>query len=348
MELWNAVSHTKTDPMKVMTLSAGVSSRDQWVTDESAQDTVERAACSFIPAMLCGAVTMIKASEIPLRTTPDHKLAEEWELVLLAQGLSPIMRRSQNGVVLSVPEEELERARAGLLAYDSENPTKLEERDYPVESPNWIAGIVVAEMLIAFYSVTVMRNTTVTWFERGSADANRILLGELWRTVTALTLHTDLAHALSNAAAAAIFLSAVYGMLGVGLGSALVLVAGAGGNLANALLQGSPHVSVGASTSIFGAVGMLGGLGMVRRRRTVVSRRRAWIPIAAALALLAMLGTGGPRVDVLAHLFGFLIGGVLGILFAFVAPQPPGLGVQWVSGCAALATLIYCWILALR
>ena len=30
-------------PMKVMTLSAGVSSRDQWVTDGSWQDIVERA-----------------------------------------------------------------------------------------------------------------------------------------------------------------------------------------------------------------------------------------------------------------------------------------------------------------
>jgi len=298
--------------------------------------------------MLSDAVTMTKGSEIPLRVTPDHKLAEEWELVLVAQGLSPSLRRTHDGVIVSVPEEEVERAVASLSAYARENPPKLQERNYPGESPSWIPGIVVAEMLLAFYSVTVMRNTTVTWFERGSADASRILLGELWRTVTALTLHTDLAHALSNAVAAAIFLSAVFGMLGVGLGSALVLLAGAGGNLANALLQGSPHVSVGASTSIFGAVGMLGGLGMVRRRRTAVAGRRAWLPIAAGLALLAMLGTGGPRVDVLAHLFGFLLGAVLGILFALVAFRPPGFGFQWASGCAALAVLIYCWILALR
>jgi rhomboid protease GluP len=291
---------------------------------------------------------MTKGSEMFLRITPDHNLAQEWELVLLAQGLSPRVSWSADGIVVSVPEEEVERARASLSAYEKENPPKLQERDYPVESPNWIAGIVVAEMLLAFYSVTVMRNTTVAWFERGSADANRILHGELWRAVTALTLHTDLAHALSNAAAAAIFLSALYGMLGVGIGSALVLLAGAGGNVANALLHGSPHVSVGASTSVFGAVGMLGGLGMVRRRRTAAARRGAWMPIAAALALLSMLGTGGPHVDVLAHLFGFLLGGVLGIFFAFVAPYPPGLGVQRLSGCAALAALIYCWTLALR
>jgi membrane associated rhomboid family serine protease len=186
----------------------------------------------------------------------------------------------------------------------------------------------------------------VPWFERGSADADRILGGELWRTVTALTLHADIVHVLSNAIAAAIFLGAVYSMLGVGLGSALVLVAGAGGNLANALLHGSSHVSVGASTAIFAAVGLLGSFGMIRRRRAT-PRRRAWLPVAAALALLAMLGTGGQRVDVLAHLFGFLLGGVLGILFAFVAPDPPGLGMQWLCGLTTLALLIYCWTLAL-
>jgi hypothetical protein len=37
----------------------------------------------------------------------------------------------------------------------------------------------------------------------------------------------------------------------------------------------------------------------------------------------------------------------LGILFAFVAPDPPGLGVQWLCGCTVLALLIYCWTLAL-
>jgi membrane associated rhomboid family serine protease len=250
--------------------------------------------------------------------------------------------------VISVPEEEAERARAGLAAYESENAPKPDERDYPVDSPNWIAGIVVAELLVGFYAVTVMRDTTVPWFERGGADASRILSGEMWRAVTALTLHADLAHAASNAAAAAVFLSALFGLFGVGLGSALVLFAGAVGNLANAMLQGSPHVSIGASTSVFAAVGMLGGVGMVRRRHRAVARRRAWMPVAAALALLAMLGAGGPHVDVLAHLLGFLIGGAVGIVFAFVAPRPPGAALQRACGCAALAALVYCWIIALR
>jgi membrane associated rhomboid family serine protease len=290
---------------------------------------------------------MTTDSETPLRVTRDHALAQEWELVLVAQGLSPSVHQTSDGILLSVPEKELERALASLSAYERENPAKLAERDEPIASAAPLAAILVAAMLVVFFSVTVSWNPSVPWFERGSADADRILRGELWRTVTALTLHADIVHVLSNAIAAAVFLGAVYGMSGVGLGSALVLLAGAGGNLANALLHGSSHVSVGASTAIFASVGILGSSGMVRRRRRATPRRRAWLPVAAALALLAILGTGGQRVDILAHLFGFLLGGVLGILFAFVAPDPPGLGVQWLCGFTVLALLIYCWTLAL-
>jgi membrane associated rhomboid family serine protease len=290
---------------------------------------------------------MTTDSEIPVRVTRDLALAQEWELVLVAQGLSPRVQQTSDGILLSVPEKELKRALASLSEYERENPAKLAERDERIASAAPLAGILVAAMLVVFFSVTVSWNPSVPWFERGSADADRILRGELWRTVTALTLHADIVHVLSNAIAAAVFLGAVYGMLGVGLGSAVVLLAGAGGNLANALLHGSSHVSVGASTAIFASVGILGSSGMVRRRRRATPRRRAWLPVAAALALLAILGTGGQRVDILAHLFGFLLGGVLGILFAFVAPDPPGLGVQWLCGFTVLALLIYCWTLAL-
>ncbi len=291
---------------------------------------------------------MTNGSETPLRITHDDRLAQDWELVLLAQGLSPRVRRTRDGIILTVPEEEAETALVGLSAYDSENPPKLQERDEPIGSASLVAGIAIAGVLLAFFAVTVLWNPTVPWFERGGADANRILLGELWRTVTALTLHVDVVHAVSNAVAAAFFFGAVFGMLGLGLGFALILLAGAGGNLATAFLHGSSYVSVGASTSVFGALGMLGGLGATRRRRRGVHGRRAWLPIAAALALLAMLGTGGQRVDIWAHLSGLLLGGGLGIVIAFVAPHPPSPAIQWICGGAALAVIIYCWTLALR
>src|SRR5688500_5533570 len=127
---------------------------------------------------------MSRGSEFPLRVTGDQRLAEEWELVLLAQGMSPSLTRNLEGAtVLTVPEENVDRARAALLAYESENPPKpTEERD-PVDSVDSFAASAVAGLLIlAFFSVSVISNPTMSWFERGSADAQKILNGELWRT----------------------------------------------------------------------------------------------------------------------------------------------------------------------
>ena len=208
-------------------------------------------------------------------------------------------------------------------------------------------GSPFSAALLTFFFVTGPRNPALIWFERGSADAERILLGELWRTVTALTLHADVGHALANALFGALFLSAVCGALGAGVGCALAVLSGAGGNLANALFQGSHHVSVGASTAVFGAVGLLVGLSVARRRRQRSPGRPAWVPIGAGLAILAMLGTAGARVDLWAHLFGLLVGGALGIPVGLALPRPPRPLVQWISGGTALMAVLYCWGLAL-
>jgi membrane associated rhomboid family serine protease len=231
--------------------------------------------------MLRGAVTMNQQWQILLLVTGDRQLAEEWELVLLAQGLSPSLRRTADGFALSVPREELAAALASLAAYERENPRQPAERVESVAPASWLVGDVGLTLLIIYY-VTVQWLPALSWFVRGSADAQRIVQGELWRTVTALTLHADAAHVLSNALAVALFLSVVSSLVGAGLAGALVLLAGAGGNLANAFLHGSSHVSVGASTAVFGAVGLLGS-----PRETAappsVSQWRDWLPVAALL-----------------------------------------------------------------
>jgi rhomboid protease GluP len=294
------------------------------------------------------ATLMKDRSEVVLRVTPDNRLANDWALVLISQGLSPSVHHDEGGVVLSVPAEEVELALAGLAAYEKENTTPVQkDQNRPDDFASWNAGMVVAGVLILSHAVTVRWKEAAPWFDRGSAEASRILDGELWRTVTALTLHADLVHLFSNAVAAAIFVAALSNVVGAGLAFALVVLTGACGNLTNALMQGSSHNSVGASTAIFGAVGVLGSLGLFRRRREPTRSRGAWIPIAASLGLLAMLGTGTGRTDLLAHLFGFFCGAALGIPAGLFFPVAPGQLVQWVCGIATAVLLIYCWTLAL-
>lgn len=286
-------------------------------------------------------------SETALRVTRDHKLADDWALVLVAQGLSPRIRISQEGVILSVPDDEVDRALAGLSAYEKENPSpEQEQENTSAESPNVIPGLLAAGALVVSHLITVLW-PHIAWFELGRADAARILSGELWRIVTALTLHADLGHLLSNAVAAAIFVTILSSVIGPGLSIVVFIVAGAGGNLANAFLQGPGHLAIGASTAIFGIIGAVGGLSVVRRQQGSGKTRRAWIPIAAAIALLAMLGTGTGRVDVLAHFFGFLFGAVAGVIVAFTLPHRASPRTQWLCGTAGIILLLYCWTLAL-
>jgi membrane associated rhomboid family serine protease len=282
---------------------------------------------------------------LPIEARRQH--VDEWALVLVAEGLSPSVHETEEGFVLEVPAEQAQEALAALSAYASENPPgQLETEGSPAASQVGVA-LAVSASLVAFFLVTGPRDARVAWFAHGSADAEAIVQGEFWRTVTALTLHADLAHVLSNAIVGAFFLNSVCRVLGAGLGCALILLAGAGGNLVNAWFHGAHHSAVGASTAVFGAVGVLGGLGLIRRRRRGARGRSAWAPVAAGLALLAMLGTAGAHVDLWAHLFGFGVGAALGIPAALAFRRPPGPALQWTLGAATFAALLYCWGLAL-
>jgi len=52
-------------------------------------------------------------------------------------------------------------------------------------------------------------------------------------------------------------------------------------------------------------------------------------------------------VDFGAHLFGLLVGGILGSLIASALTHPPGPLVQWSLAATALGSILTCWLLAL-
>ena len=113
------------------------------------------------------------------------------------------------------------------------------------------------------------------------------------------------------------------------------------------MLRSGAHDSVGASTAVFGAVGLLGGLGATGRLQVRFRRRNAWVPVAATLGILAMLGTAGERVDLWAHGFGLAAGVGLGLVAGRVMPERPGPLAQWAAGLGAAAAVLGCWRLAL-
>jgi membrane associated rhomboid family serine protease len=284
--------------------------------------------------------------DTPVVITSNRRQADEWALVLVSEGVPVAVQRESDGYSLRVRDSDALRAMSILDLYALENlpPPAVEVEPHHPGAVN--AALAAMGTLLIFFMVTGARDDSVRWFDRGSADAAQILSGELWRTITALTLHADLGHVLGNVVAGTLFVTPLGRSLGPGLAILLVLVAGAGGNFVNAILHGTAHSSVGASTSVFGAVGLLGGRGVVRRGRTGARGHRRWAPFAGGLALLAMLGTG-PRADLGGHLFGLLVGVGLGILVALAIRRPPSTAMQWLLGATAVLAVLYSWGLAL-
>jgi len=279
-----------------------------------------------------------------VRVTPSRQRADEWAVVLAAAGTPYWLRRRLDGWAVIVAPDDAASALASLAAYDHENSGGTSRRDEIAPSrPTTIVGAVVALLLIGFFAITGPRAAHSVWFERGSADATRMMAGEWWRAITALTLHADAPHLVGNAAATVVLMTAVCWYLGPGVGLWLLLLAGAGGNAVTAAVHGGDHISVGASTATFGAIGILAALRIAGRAEA--GGRKSWVVIGAGLALLALLGTG-PHADLLAHLFGFLVGGGLGLIAALTIRRVPPAPFQWLLAAAAGAAVVGAWRVA--
>jgi membrane associated rhomboid family serine protease len=280
-------------------------------------------------------------AESPVRVAPSRRVAEEWALVLATAGIEARMQPEDGRWVVSVPDAQAERAAVTLAAYDGDRA----HADDEPEPPQSEAGVVLSAVIVAIYAATGPRHAWTEAFRRGSAVGERIVAGEWWRAVTALTLHADAAHILGNAFIGLLFTTPVCRFLGPGFGAALILATGVVGNLIAAAVRRTASTSVGASTAIFGAVGILCGRAVVRAVRRRTTGRRPWIPLAAGLALLALLGTS-ERADLLAHATGFVVGLPLG---AMTAGTPrPGRLAQAVLAAASALLVAGSWWLALR
>ena len=276
---------------------------------------------------------------------------DEAALVLASQEIRSAIEPADLGYRLVVAAADAPRGRATLDTYRQENPPgRAEESDHTEDEPladPGLSGFVVAIVLVACHWLAQRQAFHALAYEYGSADAGEILRGEWWRTVSALFLHVDVGHVVGNALFGVYFLTAVTRSLGVGLGLLLVLLSGAIGNGLNAIGHAGDHHSVGASTAVFGAIGILTGMALSRRNRAGLRGARLLVPVGAGLGLLAMLGTSGARVDVFAHLYGLLAGGLLGIGVKLGLRKRPGGPTQVALALLALAIALLSIALAL-
>ena len=238
------------------------------------------------------------------------------------------------GVAIWTFAEEAEAARWQLETFERENaPRPTVAVVARTGRAGWPASLVYALVLLFFFGAERRELWSMDWLMAGAAQAGLIADGAWWRAVTALTLHVDHGHLLGNLLAGAVIGTVTAQLLGQGLAWLAILLAGTLGNLVAALLQAPDHTAIGASTAVFGALGIVSAYSRQRRwlERHLGLRRLA--PLGAGVLLLAYLGFGGERTDVGAHVAGFAAGLGMGWPLArWFDRVPRGPGAQWVYG----------------
>lgn len=262
----------------------------------------------------------------------------EHGLVALAMGLPYVLREGAGeaagrGYALLVPPEARDAVRGQLELFDRENagwPPAARREAIPRK---WRESLFLA--LVWAWAVIACFAAQQRWpelTEAGAMDALAVFAGaEWWRPFTALFLHAGADHLVSNLAGGVFLFAVLFSVWGRVKGALLLGLSAAAGNLAvGAARYPAEYRSLGASTALFAALGMLTGRALRRAATssaTVKDRaargggasrswRSAWVPLGAGVTMLMLYGGGEAPVDVAAHAAGFASGCVTGYAFS--------------------------------
>jgi membrane associated rhomboid family serine protease len=249
---------------------------------------------------------------------------------------------------LWVHDTDLHRARHELWLYASENQPVKRTRSVLLDRQHnpWpgVAGYVLVVCLVAWLAGRGMFGHD--WLDAGRVDGALIRDGEWWRVFTALTLHKDVGHLLGNIGFGSLFGVLAARVIGPGVTWLTVVLAAGAANALNTAVLTASHRSIGASTAVFAALGLVAGF--VWRGRLMAQDRWPYRlgPIVGGIALLAYTGTGDESTDIGAHLGGFVCGFAGGILLTRFAAVFASTRLQWLCGALTPAIFVAAWWLA--
>ncbi|MCH7591257.1 MAG: rhomboid family intramembrane serine protease [Planctomycetes bacterium] len=269
--------------------------------------------------------------------------------VLEALGIAYEVHGEAGRFALVVAALDADGAREELAAYARETHAHRPRAAMPPLRGIGLTGAIgYAVVLLLVAALENLDAFDVDWLAAGKTHAGLMRQGQWWRSVTALSLHSDLVHLASNIVFGGLIGLFAGQLLGSGLAWVSILIAGATGNMFLATFRPAGYTSVGASTAVFAALGLVAAYVWARRKHDQTPKLKRWAPLVGAIVLLAYLGTGGERVDVGAHVSGFACGMLLGALYGKLGDRL-ALGAihQSLLGLTAVAMLAGTWALAL-
>lgn len=269
--------------------------------------------------------------------------------MLGAVGIDSAIVLGHEQFALQVAEADAQRALAHLREYEVENrPAQPPPPPPPLHGNAWAGCVAYTVCLLGVAYAISNGLVRLDAFHTGELDAARVQSGQWWRAWTALTLHLSGPHLAANLGAGIWFGYLAGRQLGVGVAWLLIVLGGGIANLLEGLFGPPWHQSVGASTAVFTALGLMSAYTWRERLRLPQRWGQRWGPLVAGVVLLGWLGTAGKETDVMAHVLGFGIGVLLGATAAVSAVSRRLHDVrQWPAGLAALAIVALAWGLAL-
>ncbi len=279
-----------------------------------------------------------------------RRTAEEHALVVLSMKLSYWLHPHAGRFYLCVESSQAEAVAEQLEKYRAERrrwPPKVFHREHEAPANPWAIGVYVILLCAFYYGQQHWRGLSSEGVMNTLALFNQ---GQWWRTITALTLHADIGHLAGNLLSGVCFALLLTRQYGYGLCWLLLLLSGALGNFVTASMYfPEQHLAYGASTALFGGLGILVGGAMQEAfaRKTRGAWKHSLLPLAGGVTVLGLTGLGQEKVDVFGHIYGFVCGLVLGLL-ATGWLRGRVLSVRWQRLCAGLtlALLAAAWIAA--
>lgn len=256
--------------------------------------------------------------------------------------LEDLSRRQAEGLYLLLTSQGVEASVAGLsprgrqqlLTAQSEagRAARIIADEYPNGIPNfeprpkrqqrntlpwfgrgsWMVFVIMA-VCVGFHLVVHQGfgpSARSRMIEFGAIQSSAIRSGEIWRFLSAVLLHFDASHLLSNMGTMLFLGPPLARSLGGPRLLVVFAVAGAAANVASYFLHPIAGLKAGASGGIAAFLGAMGGQTL---QRPPASRRlQPWVILGALAAIYAMMIGFGPGRDNYAHVFGVLFGLALG------------------------------------
>ncbi|SFB24302.1 MULTISPECIES: rhomboid family intramembrane serine protease [unclassified Bacillus (in: firmicutes)] len=173
-----------------------------------------------------------------------------------------------------------------------------------------IVTLIVAIQIIAFlFSTDLLSNE---WLLVKFAGVNLFIWeGEYWRLLTPLFLHANFSHLLFNCFSLILFGPALETMIGKTKFLLVFIIAGITANVATLFLEPLTYTHVGSSGAIFGIFGFY--ISIILFRKGWMTKPNSQLILSLAVISLVMTFIQ-PNVNIVAHLFGFLAGFIIGLL----------------------------------